>query len=155
MPDGVSVTGAGTQCVIIQKLNVTSNTTLITMSTNNRFENFTANLTTATNGVDLIGCYLPSRATTTSKIRQSVWNISSATTSPCSTIAMYSPGVTANPSTFSSPNIIQRTTLNVATGNSGLCRGILVSGPNRFAVRDMVVYATGDHRLPIERKAEA
>jgi len=150
MPDGVSVTGAGTQCVIIQKLNVTSNTTLITMSTNNRFENFTANLTTATNGVDLIGCYLPSRATTTSKIRQSVWNISTATTTPCSTIAMYSPGTTANPSTFSSPNIIQRTTLNVASGNSGLTRGIYVNGPNRFAVRDMVVNARGISSIGIE-----
>jgi len=150
MPDGVSVTGAGAQCVIIQKLNVTSNTTLITMSTNNRFENFTANLTTATAGVDLIGCYLPSRATTTSKIRQSVWNISSATTTPCSTIAMYSPGVTANPSTFSSPNIIQRTTLNVASGNSGFTRGIYVNGPNRFAVRDMVVNARGISSIGIE-----
>jgi hypothetical protein len=150
MPDGVSVTGAGTQCVIIQQLNVTSNTTLITMSTNNRFENFTANLTTATGGVNLIGCYLPSRATTTSKIRQSVWNISSATTIPCSTIVMYSPGVTANPSTFSSPNIIQRTTLNAASGNSGLTRGIYVNGPNRFAVRDMVVNARGISSIGIE-----
>jgi len=39
--------------------------------------------------------------------------------------------------------MIQRSTLNVISSSTGPTRGILVNGPNRFSVRDIVVYARG------------
>jgi hypothetical protein len=40
--------------------------------------------------------------------------------------------------------MIQRSTLNVISSGGGPTRGILVSGSNRFSVRDIVIYARGD-----------
>jgi pectin methylesterase-like acyl-CoA thioesterase len=41
VPSNVTITGTGTQSVIIQKLNVTQNTTLITVGSNSRIDNIT------------------------------------------------------------------------------------------------------------------
>ena len=58
IPTNVSLTGEGPQAVVIQRLNVTANTTLITMGVNCRCENFTANLSSSGNN-DLIGVDFP------------------------------------------------------------------------------------------------
>ncbi len=63
---------------------------------------------------------------------------------------MYSPGTTANTSTFTSATTIQDVTVNIASGNSGLSRGIYVSGPNRFSLRDTIVYAKGISSIGVE-----
>lgn len=142
MKDNVSMTGTGAQACIIQKLNVSANTTLITMGVNCRVENFTLNLSSSGN-FDLIGVDFPSGTSTTAKLRNSIWTITSTGAGSPTVIGARSSGTTANPSTFTAANAIQRTTLNVISASSGITRGIYVNGPNRFAVRDIVVYARG------------
>jgi hypothetical protein len=140
MPDGVSLRGSGAQSVIIQKLNVVTNTALITMGQNCRCEDFTANLSSSAN-VNLIGVDFPSGTSINAKLRNSIWTITSTATGSPTIIGALSGGTSST--AYSSPNAIQRTTLNVISSSTGVTRGILVSGANRFAVRDIVVYARG------------
>lgn len=140
IPANVSLTGDAPQAVIIQQLNVTSNTTLITMENNCRAENFTANLSSAGN-YNLIGVDFPSGTSITAKLRNSIWTITSTATGSPTIIGVRSAGTSST--AYSTPNAIQRSTINVISSSSGNSRGILVSGPNRFAVRDIVVYARG------------
>ena len=141
MPSNTSLTGTGTQAVVIQQLSVTSDTTLITMGAGCRVENITANLTTSDN-VNLIGIHYPTGTAVTSKLRSSVWNV----TSSGSTGNVY--GVLCDDTTgatgYSSVNAIQRSTINVVSNSSGTSRGIYMTGSNRFSVRDIVVYAKGN-----------
>ena len=74
IPDGVSMTGTGTQCVVIQKNDVTSDTTLITVGSNCRLENFTAKLN-CTGNYKLVGIRFPSGTSITTKMRNSVWTV--------------------------------------------------------------------------------
>ena len=141
IPDNVSVSGASPQCVIIQKLNVTQNTTLITAGNNCRFENFTANLTSSGN-YDLTCINFPSGTSITAKIRNSIWNVTSTATGTPTIIGAKSAGTSSTG--FTAVNAIQRASINVISDGNGVSRGILVSGPNRFAVRDIVVYARGN-----------
>ncbi len=140
IPSGVSLTGDSPQTVVIQKLNVTSNTTLITMGLNCRVENFTANLSSSGN-YNLVGINFPSGTSVNAKLRNSIWTITSSSTENPTIIGVLSAG-TSN-TEYSTPNAIQRSTINVISSSQGYTRGILVSGANRFAVRDIVVYARG------------
>jgi hypothetical protein len=140
IPAGVSLTGDAPQGVIIQKLNVTSDTTLITMGSNCRVENFTANLSSSGN-YNLIGVDFPSGTSINGKLRNSIWTITSTATGSPTIIGVRSAGTSST--AYSTPNAIQRSTINVISSSLGLSRGILVSGANRFAVRDIVVYARG------------
>lgn len=142
IPNGVSLTGEGAQCVVIQKLGVTAKTTLITMGVNCRVENFTANLSSSGN-YDLIGVDFPDGTIPTAKLRNSIWTITSTASGSPTILGVQSSGTSTSPTTFSSPNAIQRSTINVISSSTGVTRGILVSGANRFAVRDIVVYARG------------
>jgi hypothetical protein len=140
IPDNVSINGAGTQCVIIQKLNVTQNTTVVTVGTNSRLENVTVNLSSSGN-YDLTGVDFPSGSSITTKIRNSVWNVTSTATGSPTIIGAKSSGTSST--NYSAVDAITRTSINVISSGTGISRGILVSGPNRFAVRDIVVYARG------------
>ena len=142
VPANVSVTGSGAQAVVLQRLNVTSNTTLVTMGSNCRFENFTLNLSSSSN-VNLIGCDFPTGTSTTAKLRNSIWTVTSTAVGSNTIIGVRSAGTSVNPSVFSAPNAIQRSTINVISSSTGPTRGILVSGANRFSVRDIVVHARG------------
>ncbi len=143
IPAGVSLTGDGPQCVIIQKLNVTANTILLTMNANCRVENATFNLSSSA-AVNLTGVLFQDGTSTTAKLRNSIWTVTSTNTGANTILGASSPFTSASPtSAFSSPNAIQRTTINVISSSTGSTRGILVSGANRFAVRDIVVYARG------------
>ncbi len=140
IPDNVSVNGAGAQCVIIQKLNVTQNTTLITVGSNCRLENFTANLSSSGN-YDLTCVDFPSGTSITTKIRNSIWNVTSTATNTPTIVGAKSSGTSST--AFTAVNAIQRSTINVISNGNGISRGIYINGPNRFAVRDIVVYARG------------
>ena len=140
MPAGVSLNGAGAQAVVIQRLNVTSNVTLLTMGSNCRAENFTANLSSASN-VTLIGVDFPNGTVPTAKLRNSIWTVTSTALGSNTILGCRSSGTSAT--TFASANMIQRSTLNVISSGTGPTRGILVNGSNRFSVRDIVVYARG------------
>lgn len=140
MPANVSLNGAGAQAVVIQRLNVTSNVTLLTMGSNCRAENFTANLSSASN-VNLIGVDFPSGTVPTAKLRNSIWTVTSTAVGSNTILGCQSSGTSAT--TFVSANMIQRSTINVISSSTGPTRGILVNGSNRFSVRDIVVYARG------------
>ena len=140
IPANVSLNGAGAQAVVIQRLNVSSNVTLLTMGSNSRAENFTANLSSSSN-VDLIGVDFPAGTIPTAKLRNSIWTVTSTATGTPAVLGCRSAGTSAT--TFASANMIQRSTLNVISSAAGVTRGILVSGSNRFTVRDIVIYARG------------
>lgn len=142
VPAGVSVTGSGAQAVVLQRLDVSSNTTLLTMGSNCRFENFTMNLSSSSN-VNLTGCEFPNGTIPSAKLRNTIWTITSTAVGSNTILGVRSAGTSTNPSQFSAPNAIQRSTINVISASSGPTRGILVSGANRFAVRDIVVHARG------------
>lgn len=140
IPANVSLNGAGAQAVIIQQLNAMSNTTLLTMGSNTRAENFTANLSSSSN-VQLIGVDFPDGTIPTAKLRNSIWTVTSTATGSNNIYGCRSSGTSAT--TFASANMIQRSTLNVISSSTGPTRGIIVNGPNRFSVRDIVIYARG------------
>lgn len=141
IPSGVSLTGAGAQCVVIQQLNVTANTTLITVGNNCRLENFTANLTTSAS-VNLIGVDFPSNTSTNAKMRNSIWTVQNTFVGGTANVyGVYSGG--SSNLTYTAANAIQRSTINVLSSTNGIVRGIYVNGANRFAVRDIVVWARG------------
>lgn len=140
IPDNVSVQGTGAQAVIIQQLNCTSNTTLLTMGSNCRVENFTANLSSSSN-VNLTGVLFPQGTIPTAKLRNSIWTVTSTATGSNAIYGCYSPGTSTLD--YFPANMIQRSTLNVISSSAGNTRGILVDNASRFAVRDIVVYARG------------
>ena len=140
IPNGVSLSGTGAQAVIIQKLNVTQDTTLITVGSNCRVENFTANLSSSGN-YNLTGINFPSGTSINTKLRNSIWTITSTASGSPTIIGVLSAGTSST--AYNPANAIQRCTINVISSSTGISRGILVSGPNRFAVRDIVVYARG------------
>jgi hypothetical protein len=147
IPDNISITGANPQTTILQQLNVTQPTTLITMGTSCRFENFTLNLSTSAN-VDLTGCLYPtgtsSGTSITSKLINSIWNITYTGSDANQVVGILSNGTSTAPTTeFRSPNAIQRSTINVTSTSTGITRGIYVTGANQFVVRDIVVDASG------------
>jgi hypothetical protein len=142
IPSGVSLTGEGAQAVVIQKLGVTANTTLITMGVNSRVENFTANLSSSGN-YNLIGVDFPTGTLPSAKLRNSIWTVTSTASGSPTILGVRSAGTSVNPTAFSAPKAIQRSTINVISSGSGITRGILVSGANRFSVRDIVVHARG------------
>jgi hypothetical protein len=143
IPSGVSLTGEGPQAVVIQQLNVVSNTVLITMGVNSRVENFTANLSSSSN-VNLTGVLFPDGTSTNAKLRNSIWTITSTAVGSNTILGVSSPFTSTAPTTtYVAANAIQRSTINVISASTGVTRGILISGANRFAVRDIVVYARG------------
>jgi len=143
VPTGVSVTGSGAQAVVLQRLNVTSNVTLVTLGSNCRFENFTLNLSSSSN-VNLTGAYFPGATPTTAKLRNSIWTITSTATGSNTIVGVLADGATTAPTTaFVTANAIQRSSVNVISSSTGISRGIYITGANRFPVRDIVVNARG------------
>jgi len=140
VPANVSLQGVGAQAVVIQQLNCTSNTTLLTMGSNSRVENFTANLSSSSN-VDLTGVLFPQGTIPTAKLRNSIWTITSTATGSNAITGCLSPGTSTLD--FFPANMIQRSTINVISSSAGNSRGILINNASRFAVRDIVVYARG------------
>ncbi len=143
IPANVSVTGSGAQAVVLQRLNVSSNVTLLTLGSNCRFENFTLNLSSSSN-VNLTGAYFPGATPTTAKLRNSIWTITSTATGSNTIIGVLADGATASPTTaFVTANAIQRSSINVISASTGPTRGIYITGANRFPVRDIVINARG------------
>jgi hypothetical protein len=140
VPDNVTLQGVGAQAVILQQLNCTSNTTLLTMGSNCRVENFTANLSSSSN-VNLTGVLFPQGTIPTAKLRNSIWTITSTATGSNTIIGCLSSGTSTLD--YFPANMIQRSTLNVISSSAGTSRGILINNASRFAVRDIVIYARG------------
>ncbi len=142
IPTGVAVRGSSAQSVIIQKLNVTSDTTLLTMGVNSRLEDVTLTLTSATNGVTLKGVELPSSSPRDSKIRTCVINVTSTASGAANTYGVYSSGT--SDTSLSSANTFRACTINAtSSGTGGITRSIYVIAANRVSCRDTNIFATG------------
>ena len=141
MVTGLSLRGMNTQSVAIQMLNVTQDTTLLTMNDQTRVEDLTLNLTSSTS--NLTGILYPNNTSITSKLRTAVVNVTSTNSnSNALTYGIYANGSNVNPLANISSNAIRGSTINVA-GNTGTIRGIMVTGPTQFYIRDTNVYANG------------
>ncbi|MFY7886021.1 MAG: hypothetical protein ACOVOV_14370, partial [Dolichospermum sp.] len=140
IPVGVCLTGASTQAVIIQKLGVTSDTTLITLSSNSRMENVTCNLTSSGN-YNLVGVEFLTGASITAKIRSCVINVTSTTVNSPNITGALSSGISST--AYSSTDAIARSTINVTSSSNGISRGVYVNGANRFTIRETSIYSRG------------
>jgi hypothetical protein len=140
LPSSVSLTGAGTQCVTIQRLGVSAPTTLVTMGTNSRLENVTC-LLSSSGDHDLIGVDYPSGTSISSKVRSAVITVTSTSAAAPTILGLRSSGASAT--SYSSANPVARSTVNVVSAGTGVSRALLVNGANRFSVRETILYASG------------
>jgi hypothetical protein len=138
----VAVRGANAQTTIIQKLAVTTNTTLVTMASNSRLEDVSLRLTSSTDGLTLAAVDAPGDTAQTSKLRTVAINVSTTATGPSTVYGICSNGTSSL--TASSNDLTQACTINVsATGTSGIKTGVHVAGPNRTSLRNTNIYCTG------------
>jgi hypothetical protein len=142
IPAGVSIRGTSTQTCTIQMLNVTANTTLITMGNNCRLEDVTLLLTSAGH-YTLKGIVFGGTTTTNAKLRTLVLSVNNSSASSVGTSTVT--GIECNgtgtlgPASFSY-NSLKGLTVNVYSNGAGNKRGILVSNTNIVTTRDVNVY---------------
>lgn len=142
MTDGTSIRGLSLQTVKIQMLNVSGDTTLITMGENCRLEDVTLTLT-STEHHTLKGIVFGGTSSVTSKLRTSVVSVNNSSASAGGSSNVY--GVEANgtgaltESSFSF-NCLKGSTINVSSNGGGNKRGVLVSNTNVVTTRDLNIY---------------
>ena len=142
IPTGVCLRGLNVQTCTVQMVNVTSDTTLITMGENCRVEDLTLNLT-STGHHTLKGIVFGGTTTQTSKLRTCVLTVNNSSASYTGTSNVY--GVECNgtgslSSSSFSFNCLKGSTINVKSNGNGNKRGILVSNSNIVTTRDLNVY---------------
>jgi hypothetical protein len=143
IPAGVAVRGASTQTVKIQKLAVVASTTLVTLNNQSRIEDVTMNLSSSAN-VNLVGIsFVSTSDVIDAKLRTAVLNVTSTASGGGNVYGVQSSSTSTTSATFSSSSAIRACTINVTASGTGAVRGIIVDGPNRFIIRDTIVYATG------------
>jgi hypothetical protein len=141
IPTGVSIRGLSTQTVTLQMVNVTSDTTLVTMGENTRLEDCTL-LLTSSGHYTLVGIRFGGTTTVTAKLRTAVVSVNNATalggTSNVYGVLCDGVGVLSE-ATFSF-NCLKGSTINVYSNGGGAKRGIIVTGTNIATTRDLNVY---------------
>jgi hypothetical protein len=144
LPDGITIRGINVAACTIQMLNVTSNTTLLTMGNTNRIEDLTL-LLTSTGHYTLKGIVFGGITTTNTKLRTTVVTVdnSSASSSGTSTVTGIECNGTGILTTASfSFNSLKGSTINVYSNGGGNKRGVLVSNTNIVTTRDLNVYVS-------------
>jgi hypothetical protein len=143
IPAGVGLRGASTQSVKIQKLGVVANTTLVTLNNQSRIEDVTMNLSSSAN-VNLVGMsFLTTTDGLDAKFRTGVLNVTSTASGGGNVYGIQSSSTSTTSASFTSSSAIRGSTINVTASGTGAVRGIIVDGPNRFSIRDTIVYVTG------------
>ena len=143
IPAGVAVRGASTQTVKIQKLAVVASTTLITLNNQSRIEDVTLNLTSSAN-VNLVGVsFVSTLDVIDGKFRSAVLNVTSTASGGGNVYGVQSSSTSTTSASFSSSSAVRACTINVTASGTGAVRGIIVDGPNRFNIRDTIVYVSG------------
>ena len=140
LPADVCLTGASTQCVLVEFTGAAVNTTMVSMGANTRIENMTFNLSSF-NAVSLTGVTFPSTTSLTAKLRSTVWNVTSTNGGANSVVGVLSAGTSSMG--YSGSDAIARSTINVSSSGTGVTRGLLVQSDNRFGIRDTVINASG------------
>jgi hypothetical protein len=141
IPAGVAVEGISGSNTIIQQLNVTVNTDLVTMGENSRLEFVNLNLTSAQH-VNLRGIVLPGTTAATSKLRTILLSIDNSSASSGGTSNVY--GVhstgTANPNNTIIP--MDLTNIKVQSIGNGSKRGIYIDSNNTLNIRNSQISCT-------------
>jgi hypothetical protein len=142
IPTGVSLRGSSTQTTTLQMLNVTADTTLITMGTNTRVEDLTMKLTSQEHHT-LKGMVFGGDTSATAKLRTCVLTVNNASAGAAggSTVTgVECSGTGTLGSASFSFNSLKGATINVYSDGSGNKRGILVNNTNIVTTRDLNVY---------------
>lgn len=151
IPEGVCLRGLNTQTCILQLLDVSSPTTLLTMGENCRVEDLTLKITSAEHH-DITGIEYPGTSSQTSKLRTSVLTVDNSAASDIGTsnvtgIKFSGTGVFSE-SVFSF-NSVKGSTVNVKSNGGGNKRGFLISGTNQVSTRDTNIYVQTPTSAPI------
>jgi hypothetical protein len=142
IPNFCSLRGVSLQTCTIQMINVTADTTLLTMSENTRVEDISISLTSGGH-YNLVGVNFPSTSSVTAKLRTSIVSVNNSTASNSGTSNVY--GVLCSgtgslgPASFSF-NCIKGSTINVYSNGFGNKRGIFVNSTNIVTTRDTNIY---------------
>lgn len=142
LPANTALRGLNVQTCIIQMLNVTQDTTLITMGSPSRLEDLTLKLTSQEHHT-LKGIVFGGTTTTDGKLRTSVLTVDNSGSSLGGTSNVY--GIECNGAetlgagSFSF-NALKGSTINVLSNGGGNKRGVLVSASNIISSRDLNIY---------------
>jgi hypothetical protein len=145
--NGVNIRGGTLNSAVIQQLNVTQPTTLVTMGQSNRLEDVTLNLTSKTTTASTLIGVLFSSCQETSKLRTVVMNINNSAltdnTRPNYVYGIYSAGYSST--IYNANDNIQRTTMTVTSAGGGKAVCIYNDNSNRFTARDTNLFCTDSY----------
>ncbi len=141
IPAGVALIGTSPNTTMLQMLNVTADTTLVTMSADSRLEAFELNLTSAEHHA-LVAIHYPGLTSASARIRvcRILVDNSGAGAGNSDVIGVLSDG-NGSPS-IDIENLDDVNTIVRSTG-TGTKRGILVNGPNTLIASDMLIDVVG------------
>jgi len=143
IPNGVLVKGVSPSTCIIQQLNVTSNTDLVTMGTNCTLEDVQLNLTSASVSVtQLRGVVFPGTSSANSKILDCyvvVNNVAAGSSSTCNVYGIHSTG-TGTSTPYNQAIVLS--IIVVASAGSGNVRGLLNDQANSINALNSVFYVS-------------
>jgi hypothetical protein len=142
IPTGVSIRGMSLQTCIVQMLNVTADTTLVTMGSQTRIEDLTLKLTSQQHRT-LKGIVFGGTTTASAKLRTCVLTVDNSGASVGGTSVVTGiecNGTGALSSSSFSFNSLKGSTINVLSNGGGNKRGVLVSNANVVTTRDLNVY---------------
>lgn len=142
LPNGICLRGLNIQTCTIQMLNVSANTTLLTMGENCRVEDLTLKLG-STGHYNLTGIEYVGTTTQTSKLRTSVLTVDNSASSNTGTSningILFSGSGSFTESVFSF-NSVKGSTINLKSNGNGNKRGLLITGSNQVSTRDTNIY---------------
>ena len=143
LPDSFCLRGLNTQTTIIQMINVTADTTLITMGENTRVEDLTLILTSGDH-YTLKGIVFPGITTSvSSKLRTCVLTVNNNGASNfgnSNVFGVEASGIGSLGNASFSFNSLKGSTINVKSNGGGLKRGVYVSNSCVVTTRDLNVY---------------
>jgi hypothetical protein len=147
VPSSVAIRGAGTQSVLIQRLNATTSATMLTLGSNCRIEDVTLTLTSSTAvtaGAVYTAVTVDDGNIPSAKLRTMVINVTNNNPSG-SCVGLLTTGNSTSPSIVTSADTIRGSTINLNTSGQqgGYAECIRVAGSNRTSARDTNLFVTG------------
>ena len=142
LPAGIALRGQNIQTTTIQMIDVSANTTLLTMGENTRVEDLTLKLTSSGH-YTLKGIVFGGTTSVTAKLRTCVLTVDNSTASSGGSsvvTGVESSGTGTLGSGSFSFNSLKGSTINVYSNGGGNKRGILVSASNIISTRDLNIY---------------
>lgn len=133
IPTGVSIRGISVGTVIVQRLAVTANTTLVTMGHNSRLEDLTLQLTSATAGLTLKGIEYPGTTSATARTRSVLITISNTSTGTGTIYGIHSGGTGVS---LSDTDAIRASSIIISAAVTSKAVGIYSNTANTFRFRD-------------------